>query len=156
MPTCRLCKTSKKTDAMLFEGVCDVCRRAIGMTPMPPPRRPPAPCARCKEGTKFIRSIMRDMEIYRETSLLGGKPEVLPVVEAATYELAITPATGFGASIHPDVRGLDRSKPRGTLARYICTRCGFADVYCDDLESIPIGPEYMTDVVDYGGDGPHR
>ena len=99
---------------------------------------------------------MRDLEVFRDTAtLMVGKAVVVSVVDAATYEVAITPATGIGAQVYPTVHGADPTKPRGILSRYICTRCGFTDVYCDDIESIPIGPEYMTDIVDYGGKGPH-
>jgi hypothetical protein len=45
---------------------------------------------------------------------------------------------------------------RGLLEMYICHACGFVEWHCHDPNSIPIGPEYMTDIVDYGPDAPYR
>lgn len=42
------------------------------------------------------------------------------------------------------------------LETYTCLRCGFVEWYVEDPTEIPIGPEYMSDIVDYSGDNPHR
>jgi hypothetical protein len=75
---------------------------------------------------------------------------------AATYEVSIV-RHQVGVMIGaPEVRGLDLTRPRGLIARYICSGCGFVELFCENPESIPIGPEYMSDVVDYGSGKPYR
>lgn len=44
----------------------------------------------------------------------------------------------------------------GMFEIYVCKQCGFAEWYCHAPEEIPIGPEYMTEEVDVGGEGPYR
>jgi len=46
--------------------------------------------------------------------------------------------------------------PRGRLEAYICRQCGFVEWYCDDPTAIPIGPAYMTELVDNGPGTPYR
>ena len=36
---------------------------------------------------------------------------------------------------------------RGDLLLYVCRSCGFAEWYVSDPESIPIGPDYRTELV---------
>ena len=46
--TCGLCKSALlSTPSELAMQACQKCADAIGLIPMPPSRRPPAPCARC-------------------------------------------------------------------------------------------------------------
>ena len=45
---------------------------------------------------------------------------------------------------------------RGLLENYICKGCGFIEWYCADPDKIPIGPEFMTDEIDYDQDAPYR
>jgi hypothetical protein len=51
---------------------------------------------------------------------------------------------------------VDSTHGMGLLEMFICRACGFVEWYCHDPESIPIGPHYMTELVDYGGDAPYR
>lgn len=44
----------------------------------------------------------------------------------------------------------------GSLETYVCKGCGFVEWYCQDPESVPIGPEYMTELVDYDSGTPYR
>jgi hypothetical protein len=44
----------------------------------------------------------------------------------------------------------------GVLETYVCAGCGFVEWYCQDPTSIPIGPEYMSDILDYATDTPYR
>ncbi len=39
---------------------------------------------------------------------------------------------------------------RGWLEAYVCRACGFVEWYCCDPDKLPIGPEYMTELVDVG------
>jgi len=48
------------------------------------------------------------------------------------------------------------SRGAGTLELYVCSGCGFVDWYCVDPEKIPIGPEYMTEIVDLAPGSPYR
>jgi hypothetical protein len=36
------------------------------------------------------------------------------------------------------------------LEMYICHGCGFVEWYCRDVAGIPIGPEHMSELIDYG------
>ena len=72
---------------------------------------------------------------------------ILPV--AMTWDIN-TSATRIGATQVSFVRQrLDA--PRGLLARYACAGCGFVEVYCEDPESVPVGPEFATDIVEVSG-----
>ena len=44
----------------------------------------------------------------------------------------------------------------GLLEIYICVSCGAVEWYCQNPETIPIGPEFMSDVVDYEHVTPYR
>lgn len=39
---------------------------------------------------------------------------------------------------------------------YICRKCGFIEWYCNDPDTVPIGPYYMTEAIDHGSDTPFR
>jgi hypothetical protein len=55
------------------------------------------------------------------------------------------------ATQDPDVRD-----GAGFVETYVCTTCGFVEWYCLNPKSIPLGPEYMADLVTYTTDGPFR
>jgi hypothetical protein len=38
---------------------------------------------------------------------------------------------------------------RGLLEMYVCRHCGFVEWYCLDPARLPIGPQYMTEIVEY-------
>ena len=44
----------------------------------------------------------------------------------------------------------------GRLEAWACLACNFVEWYCQDTDRIPIGPEYMTELVDYESDAPYR
>ncbi len=77
------------------------------------------------------------------------------VVPASVTHAIAASLSRVGLMFIPDVK-VDHQQPRGILARYVCTACGFIDEHCEDPGAIPIGPEYMTDVVDFGADSPYR
>jgi hypothetical protein len=154
MATCKLCHAARlETEPELVQTICAACATKIGTTPMPPPRRPDVPCPRCK-GTRFIRVFPRERFVLdaSHNRWLGGDFGALGVTYApmaATYDVSIV-RLQVGVMIGaPEVRGLDLTRPRGLIARYICSGCGFVELFCEDPESIPIGPEYMSDIVDY-------
>ena len=72
---------------------------------------------------------------------------------AVTYEYMWQDTVFGGREEAP----IDSRKACGYLEQYICRKCGFIEWYCNDPEHIPIGPQYMTELVDYGArDTPYR
>lgn len=108
--------------------VCKVCCAKLRIAVMPPSRRPDAPCNRC-EGRRFIR--------------------VVPPL-ALTRALHIQRRPIYGGA------DVSVAEPVGVLETYVCAGCGFVEWYCQAPESIPIGLEYNTDVVEYPAQGPYR
>ena len=39
---------------------------------------------------------------------------------------------------------------------YTCVACGYVEWWCEEPSEIPIGPEYMSELVDYTPDAPFR
>jgi hypothetical protein len=162
MATCKLCHAARlETSAELLQTICSPCATKLGTTPMPPPRRPDMPCGRC-QCRRFIRVFPRERFVVDANSKwIGGSFGLIGAMYApmaATYDVSIV-RQQIGVMIGaPEVRGLDLTRPHGLIARYICAGCGAVELYCEDPESIPIGPEYMSDIVDYGGSGgePYR
>lgn len=143
---CSLCEVElgTETDESRATGACADCREALGLVPMNEPRRPPAPCQRCN-GMQFVRAIPR------EHSSGGGSPNTAaPMV--VTHEIAITERF-LRNKMKPVWHA---SRGAGMLELYICRRCGFVEWYCDAPQSLPIGPQYMTQLVDYTSDTPYR
>lgn len=87
-------------------------------------RRPPGPCARC--GHKVLIRCQPRERAAR------GNDYVYPY----TAPLAVT----FG--------GGDIDAPLGVLEVHVCRSCGFVDWYTLAPESIPIGVEYGTELVE--------
>jgi hypothetical protein len=136
---CRLCNRSLKMPESMELGVCKNCRAKTGIGAMPPARRKPRPCGRCN-GMRFVRVIPREYSQVALTSRL----------EVGAIPMAVTNHVRRG-----EIRRTADSS-RGLLETYICTSCGFVEWYCNDPESIPIGPEYMSEIVDVGGGPPYR
>ena len=109
---------------------CVRCATVIGVIPMPQTRRPAAPCQRC--GTrKFVRVIPRELD--------GNSAPM-----ALTYDISATIAA-------------DLTRGFGKLEAYVCFKCNFVEWYVQgNAADIPIGPEYMTELVDHDPDAPYR
>jgi hypothetical protein len=147
MPHCRICDQELLHSSSL-PGVCTECATTLGLVPMPAPRRPAQPCAKCN-GMKFIRAIPREYA----SDWLGTSTEVAPM--ALTARPRVTKRglfLGGNEASQPDLQ----RQSCGTLEAYVCVGCGFLEWYCQDPESIPIGPEYMTDAIDYDSPTPYR
>jgi hypothetical protein len=142
MTKCRLCNLSN----VEHDGqICSACASELGIVEMPPPRRNALPCTRCS-ATRFVRVIPREYATNRSGARIAS-----PMTATAEYNAKIS-WLREGSEISADVR-----RGRGLLEMYICSACGFVEWYCHDPESIPIGPEFMTDVVDYASDAaPNR
>ncbi len=80
----------------------------------------------------------------------GGK-DVAPM--ALTVPPALMERFFFGGM---KVETADLRFGAGMLETYTCVKCGYVEWYCHDPEKIPIGPEYMSDVVDYEAGAPYR
>ncbi len=128
-------------------GVCSDCRSRLGIIPMPPARRLLKPCRQCN-AMRFIRVIPREL------SATGGdyvqahagpmtatiRPDTAPKMLFAGKNVGTpTPSSGIGL-----------------LELYICTGCGLSEWYCHDPDRIPIGPEYMTELIDLESSSPYR
>ena len=142
---CRLCRTLlllPDQSARSVQDICNTCRDRLGLIPMPPPRRRAAPCKRCN-GMKFVRVIPREFAEYGNSASYPGEVRPMTATHVPQFvgRMVIAPAPDGG---------------RGVLENYICMQCGFVEWYCGDPERIPIGPEFMTDIVDYDEGGPYR
>ena len=146
MPECRLCQLplyGKHVD------ICDECRGKLGLTSIPPSRRPALPCSRCNR-RKFVRVVPREHAVYAVKNGYRG----LSAPMAATFKPDIRENLIFSGST---VGSLPvREDLCGMLEMYICLHCGFVEWYCQDPESIPIGAEYMSELVDHENESPYR
>jgi hypothetical protein len=122
--------------------LCAGCAAALGVIPMPPPRRNLAPCRACN-GMTFIRAIPREV-----APMLNTQHQV-------TTPMAVTfgaqEAGWLGAGIAADTR-----RAFGLLEMYVCRGCGYIEWYCSDPERVPIGPQFMTELQEVQSDGPFR
>ena len=149
MPRCRTCNLDKPGPDQPGFGICYDCADTLGVIPMPPPRRPPRPCTRCN-GMRFVRAIPREYTADELGQTVD--PKVAPM--ALTAAPRVWERVFFrGNSVQPqDITG----HRYGVLETYVCRSCGFVEWYCLEPDQIPIGPEYMTDVVNYDSEGPYR
>lgn len=127
MASCKICGIQglNQPESLALEA-CDRCRAMLGIVPMPPTRRPVRPCMRCN-ATRFVRAIPREQ----------------------TEDKAALFAATLGGTQQTTAKQIGSEIPLGTLELYICAACGFVEWYCHDPSSIPIGPAYMTEIVDH-------
>jgi hypothetical protein len=144
MALCKLCDRSNGE----ANGICIPCMDELGIVEMPLPRRRNAPCDKCG-GLKFVRVIPRE-----HTIKAGGDWNT---AEIAPMTLTQAPKVdafrkGRGASVQSPTVVLGD----GMLETYTCLRCGYVEWYCERPSEIPIGPEYMSELIDYTLSAPHR
>ena len=70
---------------------------------------------------------------------------------AATFGLGFS--HGFFQGQRPEE---DVAKPIGIMEARICRACGLTEIYTQAPETIPIGPEYGTELVEASDTGPFR
>jgi hypothetical protein len=116
------------------EVVCQDCARKTGIVAVPPPRRRVTPCAKCSH-TKLVRVVPREIT----EGVAGPMFATHEIQRAGSAVLGIYPRAGYGV-----------------LEAYICKQCGFVEWYCQSPDEIPIGPEYMNELVDLDAGGPYR
>jgi hypothetical protein len=141
---CRICGEGGEDLGAI--GICETCRRRLGLREPGPPLRPSRPCTRC-EGTSFVRSW----------SLRERAPYGRDIVHPHLAPLAIT----FAPAVRGGVWSLrtaepTRSTPVGIIEAYVCRGCGFTELYTDGAADIPIGPEYGTELIEVPTGGPFR
>lgn len=124
-----ICKVCEKT-ALSKPGICTACCTKLGIVAMPPARRGARPCTKCN-GLKFVRVIPRELD--------GTSAPM-----ALTYDISATIAA-------------DLARGFGKLEAYVCFKCNYVEWYVQgNAGDIPIGPEYMTEIVDHDPDAPYR
>jgi len=146
---CKLCETDCENPepATVATGVCGSCRGKLGIIPMPPSRRRAKPCAQCN-AMRFVRVIPR------EFTATGGD-----YVHSHVAPMAATVKPSTQAKWVFSGRTVDAPTPSsgvGQLEMYVCSGCGLVEWHCIDPDAIPIGSEYMTELVDYSTGSAYR
>jgi hypothetical protein len=144
MQVCSVCNdgVTNEEPETTATGICRNCRERLAVTPMGNARRPPVPCQRCN-GMRFVRALARDYS--------GEWDRPAPMVVTTEVNVREGMLGGIKADRMPrETGGL------GKLELYICRACGFVEWYCDNPATLPIGPQYMTEAIDYDSDAPYR
>jgi hypothetical protein len=146
---CKVCEAEIDAAESVRGGICHSCHLKLGLAEMPPARRSARPCTVCNK-LRFIRVIPREYTAY---AVKGGYI-ALGAPMALTRDTGASDRLFFKGKTVPGTPSLEGG--RGTLEAYVCSGCGFVEWYCNDPEAIPIGPEFMSEVIDYGPDAPFR
>jgi len=144
MANCKLCDRNPPA----ANGICYPCMDTLGIVEMPPPRRRAGPCVKCS-GLRFVRVIPREHTAIEV--LNSSQPEVAPMT--LTQRPKLEPRI-FRKGVKVDAPTVVRGE--GMLEAYTCLSCGFVEWYVEDPTEIPIGPEYMSELIDYTPDAPYR
>jgi len=145
MTACTACTRVIDTPWEHATTLCTACANAFGVMPMLPARRPARPCERCN-GMQFVRAIPRELTAFG-SERVNEVASPMPV----TYQHEVKPGF-FGTHAVT----IDSRKAYGYLELYICRKCGFIEWYCSDPSTIPLGPAYMTEAIDYESTEPYR
>jgi hypothetical protein len=139
---CAACKNRPLANEHDIElQLCAICADNLGVIAMPPARRKFAPC-RCCSGTAFVRAIPREV----------GMSEKAAVVSPMAVTFGAQQSGWLNQDVVADVR-----RVAGVLEMYVCRACGYVEWYCTDPQAIPIGPQFMTELVGVeDGKGPYR
>jgi len=148
---CKVCNAIElHSESRKDYGICGDCVDTLGLAPMPPARRPPLPCMRCN-AQRFVRAVPRTHAMHPTITTRGPVPVV--AVNKATFPVVLDQHL-FGTAttaVMPDA-----TAGMGTLEAYICVKCGYVEWYCWEPEELPIGPEHMTEIIDYSTAAPYR
>ena len=148
MQKCRVCEAPMQAESIR---VCFQCREKLGITELPPATRRTLPC-RCCNGMKFVRAVPREYS----TSEYAGQQRVAPMAAAYEPNTEINRGLFGGPGYKVKVPNLIDDRAYGIFETYICVACGLVEWFSRAPEDIPIGPEYMTELIEYGGDEPYR
>ncbi|MGE0870575.1 MAG: hypothetical protein AB7P03_18565 [Kofleriaceae bacterium] len=140
--TCVICQLAPLITALQRDRkACDQCAVKTGLIAFGPPRRRVASCSKCNH-PQLVRFFPRELGTTHGQWTDPSVPCYGPMF--ATYRV-------------PDDRGPVHPRSGfGILEAYACRSCGFVEWYCQDPEKIPIGPEYMTELIDVSGGSPFR
>jgi hypothetical protein len=127
---------------------CASCRERLGVIPMGAPIRDARPCLRCNS-QRFTRVIPREHAFLNLD--MAGLVSVAAPMMATSHPQRVEKVF---SSVHQV--WIDARKGAGVLEMYICHGCSHVEWFCRDVASIPTGPQYMADIVDYGGSTPYR
>jgi hypothetical protein len=94
----------------------------------------------------FIRAVPREIAPH-----LGTDFDQVAAPMAVTYGVTVHDFTFVPRHYQADPR-----KGLGVLELYVCKTCGFVEWYCADPEHIPIGPQHMTEEIDFTSNTPYR
>ncbi|MCA9668613.1 MAG: hypothetical protein KC503_23635 [Myxococcales bacterium] len=150
MKTCSVCEEEQWEDLVDDEGICESCRKNFAIPRQSPALRPLTPCRRCGG-----RVIVRCRAI-RERGASGGDyvhAYIAPL--AATFARATRETLFRKRTVEQNKP--DLAQPAGVFEAYICRACGLTEIYTRDPETIPIGPEYATELIEVpSGETPFR
>ena len=121
-------------------GICMECCANLGIVPLPESTRPRRACRACG-ATRFVRAVPR--EYVGDSD--GGHALAAPML------LTHRPLRWNDGEI-----GTDPRRGFGLLEAWVCLACEAVEWYCRGAAQIPIGPEYMTELVDVDPDAPYR
>lgn len=143
---CKLCNRNDPRP----NGLCMSCMTQLGVIEMPPALRRASPCLKCN-GLTFVRVIPREYTVRRLQD--WNDPEVAPMT--LTQEPQIRERILFaGNEVQTPRIAVDGN--HGILEAYTCRTCGFVEWWVPNAKDIPIGPEYMSELVDYTSSAPYR
>ena len=128
------------TKTELATQLCTTCANNLGVIPMPPARRKLVPCRACN-GMSFIRAIPREVAPGENAQVTSPMAVTIGGQEQGWL--------GFGITA-------DTRRAFGLLEMYVCRGCGYVEWYCSDPKSVPVGPQFMTELIEGEGDGPYR
>jgi hypothetical protein len=141
---CKLCQRNEPEP----NGICNECMDRLGIIEMPPARRPARPCAKCN-GLKFVRVIPREHTIGA-----GGDMNVAEIAPMTLTQRPKVDHKVFGKGMAVQAPSVVLGD--GMLETYTCLACGYVEWWCEDPSEIPIGPEFMSELVDYTPETPFR
>src|SRR5262245_53845411 len=96
MSACKLCEK----DPPEANGICVGCMDKLGIIEMPPPRRSPGPCHKCR-GLRFVRVIPREHTVVHNFD--RNRPEIAPMTLTQQPKLDLK-VFGNGMAVeHPGV-----------------------------------------------------
>lgn len=135
MEKCPICThASIDTVAERTANACEACQSKLGIIPMPSAVRR-GPCGHCG-GRKFLRAIPREHTMRDKDG-----PACAPMF--------VTHAPrGYRGAMVRAAKELDIEQGYGRLEVYACFGCGAVQWYCVGIESIPIHPNLMTEIVE--------
>ena len=132
---CRLCGLPKLTlPEQQAYGVCADCFQLPGFVKLPPNTRALKPCRECG-GRELVRAL------GLERGAISGYAYAAPL--AVAFRQHVRHAV-FGPPIDAQP---DLEEPVGWLELLICRACGLVTWHALAPQSIPIGPEYATELL---------